>query len=42
MLVIRTLRIDPDLWNAAREKATREGTTVSAVIVKALRRYVRR
>ena len=36
----RSLRIDPDLWKAAVEKSRREGTTVTAVVERALRRYV--
>lgn len=38
----RSLRIPPDLWDAAVEKARAEGTTVTAVVVAALRRYVRK
>ncbi len=36
----RSLRIPPDLWNAAVDKAAAEGTTVTAVVVAALRTYV--
>jgi len=38
----RSLRIPPELWAAAVEKAKAEGTTVTAVVVKALERYLRR
>jgi predicted HicB family RNase H-like nuclease len=38
----RSLRIDPDLWKAAVAKTQEEGTTVTAVVEKALRRYVAR
>ncbi len=36
----RSLRIPPDLWNAAVQKATTDGTTVTAVVIAALRDYV--
>ncbi len=36
----RAIRIPTDLWKAARAKATREGTTVTAIVIAALRRYV--
>ena len=38
----RSLRIPPDLWEAAVEKARAEGTTVTAVVVAALRKYLMR
>jgi len=38
----RSLRIPPDLWQAARAKAAAEGTNLTAVVVAFLRRYVRR
>lgn len=38
----RSLRIPTPLWDAAVAKAREEGTTVTAVVVKALERYVRR
>ena len=38
----RSLRIPEDVWIAAVEKAKREGTTVTAVVVAALLRYLRR
>lgn len=36
----RSLRIPPDLWAAAVTKAKAEGTTVTALVVDFLRRYV--
>lgn len=38
---IHTVRIDPDLWNAAREEANRRGETVSDAIRRSLRRYIK-
>ena len=38
----RSLRIPEDVWTAAVEKARAEGTTVTAVVVKALQRYLAR
>ena len=38
----RSLRIPEDVWTAAVVKARDEGTTVTAVVVKALRRYLAR
>ncbi len=38
----RSLRIPPDVWEAAVDKARAEGTTVTAVVVDALRRRIRR
>lgn len=38
----RSLRIPEDVWSAAVEKAKAEGTTVTAVVVAALRRYLKR
>lgn len=37
---VRAIRIPDTLWKAAREKAEREGTTVTAIVLAALRRYV--
>lgn len=37
---IRAIRIPDDVWRAALEKARAEGTTVTAVVVDALRRFV--
>ncbi len=39
---LRNVRIPDEVWDAAREKAEREGTTVTAVVLAALQRYVRR
>jgi hypothetical protein len=36
----RHVRIPDWLWNAAREKAAAENTTITEVIVRALMRYV--
>ena len=36
----RSLRIPDDLWRSAVEKARREGTTVTAVVVEALEQFV--
>jgi len=41
-LILRSLRVPEDVWRAAMAKAHSEGTTVTAVVVKALRRYVAR
>jgi predicted HicB family RNase H-like nuclease len=38
----RSLRIPEDVWRAAVAKAKDEGTTVTAVVVAALRRYLKR
>lgn len=38
----RSLRIPEDVWVAAVAKARDEGTTVTAVVVAALRRYLKR
>jgi hypothetical protein len=38
----RSLRIPDDVWHAAVAKAKAEGTTVTAVVVTALRRYLTR
>lgn len=37
---LRAVRVPNDLWNAAVTKARDEGTTVTAVVLAALRRYV--
>lgn len=39
---LRNVRVADDLWNAVREKAEAEGTTVTAVVIAALQRYLRR
>lgn len=38
----RMVRVEDELWTAAREAAEANGTTVSEVIRDALRRYVKR
>lgn len=38
----RAIRVPDDLWAAALEKAQAEGTTVTAVVLKALERFIRR
>jgi len=38
----RSLRIPDDVWTAAIDKARAEGTTVTAIVVEALRRYLAR
>jgi len=38
----RTIRVPDALWNAAQAKAEEKGTDVSAVIRKALERFVKR
>lgn len=37
----RSIRVPDALWQACRERAEREGTTVTAVILRALERYAR-
>jgi len=39
---LRAIRVPDEVWQAAREKAEREGTTVTAVVLAALQRYVKR
>jgi predicted HicB family RNase H-like nuclease len=38
----RAMRIPEDVWLAAVVKAKSEGTTVTAVVIAALRRYLKR
>lgn len=38
----RTIRVPDALWQAAAQKAREQGTDLSAVLRKALERYVRR
>lgn len=35
----RSVRIPDHIWQAARERAERDGTTVTAIILRALTRY---
>jgi predicted DNA binding CopG/RHH family protein len=37
---LRNIRVPDDLWTAAKQKAAAEGTTLSAVLVACLKRYV--
>lgn len=37
----RSVRVPDGLWRAAQEKAAERGETVTDVIVRALRRYVK-
>jgi len=36
----RMVRVEDELWEAAKDQATEQGTTVSAVIRTALQRFV--
>lgn len=36
-----TMRIPPDLWQAAKARAAERGESVTAVVIRALKRYVR-
>lgn len=38
----RAVRIPDEVWQAALDKARRDGTTVTAVVLAALQRYIRR
>jgi predicted HicB family RNase H-like nuclease len=38
----RAVRVPDDLWEAAIDKAQEDGTTVTAVVIKALERFVKR
>ena len=38
----RSLRIPTDLWDAALAKAQADGVTLTAVVIKALERYVKK
>lgn len=35
------VRVPDDLWQAVKEKARRRGETVTEVVIRALRRYLR-
>ncbi len=39
MAAPRSLRIPDDVWQAALNKARAEGTTLTAVVVEALRKF---
>lgn len=36
---LRNVRVSDELWDAAKRKAEAEGTTLTAVIVRALEQY---
>lgn len=36
----RTIRVEPDLWDAAKRRAAQQGESVSDVIRRALQTYV--
>jgi hypothetical protein len=38
---IRTLRVPDELWEAAQARAKERGETVTDVLIRALKRYVR-
>ena len=38
---LRSIRIPDDLWHAALERADERGESVTAVVIRALERYVR-
>lgn len=37
----RSLRVPDELWDAAKEKAAEKGETITDVLTRALRRYIR-
>lgn len=37
----RSIRVPDDLWQAAKERAAERGETVTDVLIRALRRYVK-
>jgi len=41
MTPLRSIRVDAELWQLALEKARNEGTTATAIILNALRDYVK-
>ena len=41
MTPLRSIRIDADLWQLALAKAKQEGTTATAIIIQALREYIK-
>lgn len=38
---MRTFRVPDDLWHAAKARSVAEGTSVTAILVAALRTYVK-
>jgi len=41
MTPLRSIRISTELWQSVKEKATNEGTTATAIIIQALREYIK-
>lgn len=41
MTPLRSIRIATDIWQQAQAKAKEQGTTVSAVVVEALRSFIK-
>jgi predicted DNA-binding ribbon-helix-helix protein len=41
MTPLRSIRIDAELWQSVKEKARNEGTTATAIIINALREYIK-
>jgi len=39
---LRAFRIEDSIWNRAREKSVKEGTSVSAILRNALKAYIRK
>jgi predicted DNA binding CopG/RHH family protein len=37
---LRAIRVNDKLWNAAKKKAAKEGTTVSKIIIEALQTFM--
>lgn len=37
----RSVRVPDELWDAAKERAAERGETVTDVVIRALKRYVR-
>jgi len=41
MTPLRSIRVDSDLWQLVQIKAKKQGTTASAIIIQALREYIK-
>lgn len=41
MTPLRSIRIATDLWQLVQAKAKEQGTTASAIIIQALREYIK-
>jgi len=41
MTPLRSIRVDSDLWQLVQAKAKEQGTNASAIIVQALREYIK-